>query len=88
MQVSMPCWDIFEAQSDEYIESVLPSKVRARVSVEAASRFGWKEWTTSSGVAIGIDRFGASAPGDVLMKEFGFTVENVYETAKKLVVKA
>jgi len=83
----MPCWDIFEAQSDEYIDSVLPRSCTKRVSVEAASRFGWKEWTTSDGVAIGIDRFGASANGADLMQEFGFTVDNVYETAKKLVGK-
>ncbi|XP_002991185.2 transketolase, chloroplastic [Selaginella moellendorffii] len=82
--VSFPCWELFEKQSDEYKESVFPSEVTARVSVEAGSTFGWGKYVGSRGVAIGLDRFGASAPAGTLYKEFGFTVDNVVAKAKSL----
>ncbi|MBN2803582.1 MAG: transketolase [Deltaproteobacteria bacterium] len=82
--VSLPSWDIFESQSSEYKESVLPSSIDKRLSVEAGSRFGWNEYTGNKGDSISIDRFGASAPGDECLHNFGFTVENVLERAKKL----
>ena len=86
--VSFPCWELFERQDAAYVESVLPRAVRARVSVEAASTFGWSRWTGDHGAAIGRDDFGASAPAGVLFKEFGFTVENVLKTAKDVMARA
>ena len=74
-------------QSDEYKESVLPKAVRNRVAVEAASTFGWHKYVGLDGEVIALDHFGASAPAGTLFKEFGFTVENVVETALKVVGK-
>lgn len=82
--ISMPSWEIFESQGKEYKESILPSSVRKRLAVEAASSFGWHKYVGSDGDIISIDTFGASAPGEVLFKEFGFTVENVVEKAINL----
>jgi len=82
--VSMPCWEAFEDQTEEYRESVLPSSVKARVSVEAGSTLGWERWVGEGGRAIGIDRFGASAPGPMLMAEFGFTPERVAAEVRAL----
>ena len=82
--VSMPSWELFQAQPDDYRESVLPRKVRARVSVEAGTTIGWERYTGFDGAIIGIDRYGASAPGDVVMANLGFTVENVANTARSL----
>ena len=80
--VSMPCWELFDAQPQSYRDTVLPPSVRARVSIEAAAPFGWERYVGPEGAIIGISRFGASAPGPVLMREFGFTPEHVVETAK------
>lgn len=77
--VSMPCWELFESQSPEYRDSVLLPTVAARVAIEAASTFGWTRWTGDRGAVIGIDRFGASAPGEVVLKELGFTTDAVVE---------
>jgi transketolase len=82
--VSMPSWEIFEEQSDEYKESVLPKNVTARLAVEAASSFGWHKYVGLDGDTVTRDDFGASAPADILFKEFGFTVENVVEKALKV----
>jgi len=82
--VSMPCWRLFEEQPAEYRESVLPAAVTARLAVEAASPFGWERWTGGGGAIIGLDRFGASAPGPTLFKELGFTVEHVVDRALAL----
>ncbi len=82
--VSMPCWELFEEQDAEYKESVLPAGVTKRLVVEAASRFGWERYIGTEGDMISIDRFGASAPGPVLMEKFGFTVDNVLDKAKAL----
>jgi transketolase len=86
--VSMPSWELFEAQPDAYRESVLPADVGARVSVEAASPFGWERYTGSEGAIIGVSHFGASAPGPEIMKQFGFTVEHVVATARSLLANA
>ena len=83
--VSMPCMDIFEKQPSEYKEKILPKSVRARVAVEALSEFGWGRYVGLDGKTVCLDRFGASAPADVLFKEFGFTVENVVKTVKEVV---
>lgn len=79
--VSMVCWELFEKQSAEYRDSVLPPTVTARVAIEAASTFGWTRWTGDRGAVIGLDRFGASAPGEVVLKELGFTTEAVVAKA-------
>ena len=83
--VSMPCMDIFEKQSQEYKEKVLPKAVRARVAVEALSEFGWGKYVGLDGKTVCLDRFGASAPAGVLFKEFGFTVDNVVKTVKEVI---
>lgn len=82
--VSMPSWELFEAQDDNYKESVLPKAVTKRVSVEAGVSFGWHKYVGTEGATVSIDRFGASAPGPVCMEKFGFTVDNVLATAKKV----
>ena len=79
--VSMPCWKWFDAQPQAYRDVVLPPSVRARVSIEAASPFGWERYVGLDGAIIGVNRFGASAPGPIVMREFGFTPEHVVETA-------
>lgn len=83
--VSMPCWEDFEQQSDDYKEQVLPESVKARVSMEAGATLGWERYVGYYGEAIGVDKFGASAPSDVVMEKYGFTAENAVETAKKVV---
>ncbi|WP_027415468.1 transketolase [Aneurinibacillus terranovensis] len=82
--VSMPSWELFEKQPKEYKDSVLPPNVKARIAIEMAAPFGWERYTGSQGAIIGIDTFGASAPGEKLIKEFGFTVENIVLMAQKL----
>jgi transketolase len=85
--VSMPSWEIFEAQATEYRNSILPPPVKARLAVEAGIPQGWEKYTGESGDILGIDHFGASAPGPVVLREFGFTVENVYIKARTLLEK-
>ena len=82
--VSMPCMDVFETQSKEYKEEVLPKTVRNRVAIEALSSFGWDRYTGLDGRVISMNSFGASAPQDLLFKRFGFTKENVVATAKEV----
>src|ERR1700678_1134899 len=86
--VSMPSWDIFEAQSDEYKRQVLPPEVKARVSVEAASTFGWSQYVGPTGKMIGMHRFGASAPIKDLLKKFGFTPDKVIEAARQAIASS
>lgn len=84
--VSMPCWELFERQDQAYRDEVLPPSVRARVSVEAGITLGWQRWVGDEGVSIGIDgRFGASAPGATVLKNLGFTAENIAEKTFALV---
>ena len=80
--VSMPSWELFEAQDAGYKESILPKAVRKRVAVEAGVTMGWHKYVGDQGAVIGIDSFGASAPGGVCMEKFGFTLENVLAKAK------
>lgn len=82
--VSMPCVELFDKQSDEYKESVLPKAIKKRISVEAGVTFGWERFVGDEGACIGINTYGASAPGAVVMEKFGFTVDNVVATAKKI----
>jgi transketolase len=83
--VSMPCWEQFRAQSVAYRESVLPAAVTARVSVEAGVTFGWEAWIGLGGKAVGIDRYGASAPAPVILDNFGITAERVAAEVRALV---
>ena len=83
--VSMPSWEIFDHQPEEYRNSVLPPEVRARVSVEQASTFGWARFVGPTGTSIGMKTFGASAPLKELQKKFGFLVDNVVAKAKEQV---
>jgi len=85
--VSMPSWELFEAQPAEYRQAVLPPAVRARVSVEAGSPFGWERYVGPGGAIVGVDRFGASAPGPEVMARYGFTVEHVVATAKAVLAR-
>ena len=71
----MPCWELIEEQPESYRNSVLPPEVTARVSVEAGSTFGWQKWVGQKGASIGIDEFGASAPGPLLYEKYGITGE-------------
>lgn len=80
--VSMPCWELFEEQAEEYRESVLPSSVTARLAIEAGVRQGWDRYAGAGGDVICLDRFGASAPGEVALRNFGFNVENVVARAR------
>ena len=82
--VSMPCWELFEAQDAEYKESVLPKAIRKRVAVEALSDFGWGKYVGLDGAYVTMTGFGASAPANVLFEKFGFTVDNVVKTVKEL----
>ncbi|MCL1843490.1 MAG: transketolase [Defluviitaleaceae bacterium] len=83
--ISVPSMDVFDEQSGDYKESIMPKSVRARLAVEAASTFGWHKYTGLDGDVIGIDTFGASAPAPSLFKSFGFTTDAVVEKAKALV---
>ncbi len=82
--VSMPCWEAFAEQDAAYRESVLPPSVRTRVSVEAGVTLGWERWLGDGGTAVGLDRYGASAPGEVNLERLGFTAENVAGKVRSL----
>jgi len=86
--VSMPCWELFEEQPAEYRERVLPSSVTARLAVEAGRSLGWERWVGACGATVSLDRYGASAPGDIVMRELGFTTDRVVRTAEGLVAAA
>ena len=79
----MPSWEIFDHQTQEYQDSVLPPNVRARVAVEQASTFGWERYVGTSGHVIGMNTFGASAPLKELQRKFGFEPDQVVAAAKK-----
>ncbi len=85
--VSLPSWELFDEQDREYRETILPPQVTRRLAIEAGSPFGWERYTGSAGEILGVERFGASAPGEVMLREFGFTVENVCQRAWELVSK-
>src|SRR5262249_52435524 len=82
--VSMPCWELFDAQDQAYRDSVLPPAVTARLAVEAGVRQGWEKYLSPGGAFIGMSGYGASAPGGELFKHFGFTSEHVVQEAKQL----
>ncbi len=85
--VSFPSWELFEQQPEEYKENVLPSNVKARVSVEAGIKMGWEKYVGDLGECISVEKFGASAPVEVVMEKYGFTPEHVYEISKKVHAK-
>jgi transketolase len=80
----MPAWSLFDAQPREYRDSVLPPSVPSRLAVEAGSPQGWHRYVGGRGDVLGIDRFGASAPGDEMLQHYGFTVDNICERARAL----
>ncbi|MHC4173235.1 MAG: transketolase [Planctomycetota bacterium] len=86
--VSMPCWELFDKQSQQYKDSVIPPSVKARVGIEAGVELGWHKWLGENGIFIGISSFGASAPGKVCFEKFGITVENVIKAAKKSIANS
>jgi transketolase len=83
----MPSWELFDAQPQDYREFVLPPAVRRRLAVEAALPLGWHRYVGDSGDVLAVERFGASAPGNVVMEKFGFTVDHVVERAQALTGK-
>jgi len=86
--VSMPSWELFDAQDEAYRESVLPKRIRKRVTVEAAASLGWHRWAGDEGAIIGIDRYGASAPGEEIFRHLGITAERVAAEALRLLGKS
>jgi transketolase len=82
--VSMPSWELFDEQPQDYRDAVIPPQITARLAVEAGSTQGWHRYTGSGGAVLGVDRFGASAPGEVVLREYGFTVDNVCRLAHGL----
>jgi transketolase len=82
--VSMPCWELFEAQPSEYRDEVLPPEVRARLAVEAGVALGWKQWVGDLGDSVSLNRFGSSAPGTTVLERLGYTVDNVVARASAL----
>jgi transketolase len=82
--VSMPCWELFEAQSGDYRDEVLPREVKSRLSIEAGVALGWKQWVGDEGDSISIEHYGASAPGGTVLEKFGYTVDNVVARALAL----
>jgi transketolase len=86
--VSLPSWELFEQQPQEYQDSVLPPGVKARVAVEKGAAFGWERWVGHTGSVIAMRSFGASAPIKALQQKFGFTVDNVVQVAKDTLAKA
>jgi len=85
--VSMPSWELFDAQPQSYRDQVLPPNVSARLAVELGVSQGWDRYVGAKGDMLGVDRFGASAPANVLLREYGFTVDNVVARAKALLVR-
>jgi len=86
--VSLPSWELFASQSQSYRDTVLPAAVRARVSVEAATSFGWHRWLGDAGEAVSLDHFGASAPGERLFDEFGFSAAHVADTIRRVLSRS
>lgn len=83
--VSMPSWDLFNEQEESYKQTVLPNEVKARLAIEMGSTFGWERYVGTEGKVLGIDRFGASGKGELLVEEYGFTVNNVINYVKSIV---
>jgi transketolase len=82
--VSMPCWELFEQQPHSYRDEVLPPEVGARLSIEPGVELGWSRWVGDRGDSISIEHFGASAPGNTVLEQFGFNLDNVVARAAAL----
>jgi transketolase len=82
--VSLPCWSLFDSQSESYRNGVLPPEISARISIEAGTPLGWEHYVGLKGHAIGISRFGASAPGNVIYEKLGLTAQQVVDEALRL----
>jgi transketolase len=80
----MPSWALFDRQPRDYREAVIPPGVRARLAIEAGASLGWKRYVGDGGDSVSLDRYGASAPGEIVLKELGFSVENVIRRARAL----
>jgi transketolase len=85
--VNMPSWELFEQQPEDYRYEILSPDIKARISIEAGSTHGWHKYVGLEGETIGIDRFGASAPGKILLQKFGFTLENLLNRVRTLLAK-
>jgi transketolase len=85
--VSMPCWELFEKQPADYRDEVLPPDVKARLSIEAGVKLGWKQWVGDEGDSISIEHYGASAPGATVLEKFGYTTDNVVARAQALLTR-
>src|SRR5690625_770619 len=83
--ISMPSWDRFEKQGESYKEKIFPKNFTARLAIEMASSLGWHKYVGNDGKVLSVDKFGASAPGDKILKEYGFTVDNVVEQVISLI---
>src|SRR6185437_4300732 len=83
--VSLPCWELFDAQDEAYHESVIPRAVRRRVTIEAGASTGWERYAGDEGAILGIDHFGASAPAGTIFEKLGFTVDRVADAARRVV---
>jgi transketolase len=83
--VSMPSWELFKAQGRDYIDEVLPATMPVRLAVEAGVSFGWDHWVGPQGFVLGVDRFGASAPAEIIYEKYGLTIENIIAKAKELI---
>jgi len=86
--VSMPCVELFEAQSQEYRDGVLPPAVTARLAIEPGATISWWKWVGLGGAVLGLDRFGASAPGGRVLQELGFSAENIATRARAMLQSA
>jgi transketolase len=84
MTDSMPCWSLFDSQPQSYRKCVLPEEIPS-ISIEAGTTLGWRPYSESAASAIGVDHFGASAPGEVVMRKYGFTAANVCQTVHAVV---
>ena len=80
----MPSWELFEEQSQNYRDDVLPQQIWRRITIEAGRSLGWERYAGPKGIIIGLDHFGASAPGNVMMEKLGFTADHVIAAAEKL----
>jgi transketolase len=85
--VSFPSWELFEAQSEEYRQQVLPGAIRARVAIEAGITLGWERWVGDDGAIIGLNHFGESAPFEELYERFGLTADNVIQKAQEVLAR-
>ena len=83
--VSLPCWELFDAQGQAYRDAVLPPQISQRVSIEVGASLGWERWVGDEGAIVGLDHFGASAPAGTIFEHFGFTADRVADVGRRVV---